>query len=89
MSSLSAALSNRIAFHKLPSNKQGGLFYQKGSDVFASLHNVLYRERLRLKNLTETERSHNLNLSLSQKALLFEASMILKNLVMSRFGILL
>ena len=82
MSSLSSALSNHIAFHKLPSNKHGVLLYRKGSDVLASLHNVLYRERLRLKKLTETEGLHNLSLSLSEEALLFEAAMILNNLVM-------
>ena len=82
MSSLSSALSNHIAFHKLPSDKQGVLLYRKGSDVLASLHNVLYRERLRLKKLTETEGLHNLSLSLSEEALLFEAAMILSNLVM-------
>ena len=74
MSSLSSALSNHIAFHKLPSNKQGVLLYRKGSDVLASLHNVLYRERLRLKNWTETEGLHSLNLSMSEEA------MILNNL---------
>ena len=65
VSSLSSALSNHIAFHKLPSNKQGVLLYRKGSDVLASLHNVLYRERLRPKKLTKTEGLHNLSLSLS------------------------
>ena len=43
-----------------------------------------YLERLRLKNLTETEGLHNLSLSLSEEALLFEAAMILNNLVMSQ-----
>ena len=84
MSSLSSALPNHIAFHKLPSNKQGVSLFRKGSDVLASLHSVLYGERLRLKKLTEIEGLHNLSLSLSEEALPFEVAMILNNLVMSQ-----
>ena len=84
MSSLSSALSNHVAFHTLPSNKHVVLLYGKGSDVLASLHNVLYRAKLRPKKLTETEGLHDLSLSLSEDALLFEAAVIFNNLVMNQ-----
>ena len=64
LSSLTKYLSDHLAFHRLPSRKLGIMLYGKGSDIFSSLHYLMYQSRLKSKN--ETEGLHNLSMSFTE-----------------------
>ena len=80
MSALSHALSGHVDFHKLPGRKLGIMLYRKGSDILASHHHLLHQERMKHKSLHDNEGLHNMGLTLSEEALLFEAALILNNI---------
>ena len=82
MSALSSALFGHIDFHRLTGRKLGIMFYRKGSDILVSLHHLLHQERLKRKSLCEG--GYNVGLTLSEEALLFEAAMILNNIVIGQ-----
>ena len=78
-SALSFALSGHVDFHKLPGRKLGVMLYQKGSGILASHHHLLHQERLNRKSSHDNEGLHNMGLTLSEEALLFEAALITKS----------
>ena len=84
MSVLSHALSGHVDFHKLPGRKLGIMLYRKGSDILASHHHLLHQERMKRKSLHDNEGLHNMGLTLSEEALLFEAALILNNIVIGQ-----
>ena len=58
------------------------MLYRKGSEILSSLHYLMCQSRLKSKN--ETEGLHNLSMSFTEEALIFEAAMTLNNILIDQ-----